>query len=370
VSNAGAQQLAVVRVGDGIAALTSAATPAFVERRTPTGSLISTLALPTAESANNHILTLSGTATTEGHIRLSSNGQFVTLAGYDAAPGTVAVPSTVSTSTQRVVGRIDMAGNVDTSTLTDAFYSGGNIRGAFTDDGTRFWTTGSNDGVILQELGLHGTAVKVLATPGNVRVPAIFGGQLYVSSGSNGFAGVSAVGTGLPVAATTATLLPGLPTSGASPGDFMMFDMSPGVPGLDRMYVADDRASGSGGGIQRWNFDGITWSLSATFQMGTTVGVRGLAGRAAGTSVVLYATTAEATSNTIVTLTDDGVTASPAVTVLATAPTNTAYRGIDLVPAPSTPTPAMPGLAAWTMAVALALAGAGAVARRSIRLRR
>ena len=66
----------------------------------------------------------------------------------------------------------------------------------------------------------------MLAAPANVRWLGIFGGQLYGSSGSSGFTNVFTIGTGLPVTVNqTATPLPGLPTSGASPYGFVLFDL-------------------------------------------------------------------------------------------------------------------------------------------------
>ncbi len=94
---------------------------------------------------SNRILTGSGTATSEGLLTLSSNGQYLVLAGYDAAVGTAGVANTASAAVNRVIGRVDAAATIDTTTaLTDA-YSGtagtaGNPRGAVSTDGMNFWT--------------------------------------------------------------------------------------------------------------------------------------------------------------------------------------------------------------------------------------
>src|SRR5690349_14545753 len=70
--------LVVARVGDGSAALSSAATAAFLEQYTVAGSLIgSPLALPTVGSGSNRRLTLAGSATSEGFLTLSSNSRFL-----------------------------------------------------------------------------------------------------------------------------------------------------------------------------------------------------------------------------------------------------------------------------------------------------
>ena len=326
-----ASDVVVVRIGDGSAALGTTTAPVFLERRASDGSLVSTpIAMPTAASGLDFPFALSGTGTTEGALALSLDGNHLTLAGYATAPGFD--PSTAS----RVVAMVDPAGNVDTTTsLGNAFASA--ARGAVTDDGTTFWMCGSggsagNGGVWYELLGLNG-GTQLMSSPGNVRVLSIVNGQLYGSSGSNNYASIFTIGSGLPdTTGLTATVLPGLPTSGASPYAFVFFDRT-GVAGLDTLYIADDRATGSGGGIQKWTFNGSTWSLQATFTNGLTTGVRGLAAEVVGGHVVLYATTATTSTlvdqNKLVRVVDDG-TASPAFSVLATAAANTVYRGVAM----------------------------------------
>ena len=82
----------VYRVGDGSAALSNAATAVFLDEYTPTGMLVQSVAAP---SASGNSLTASGTATSEGELNVSSNGQYLTLTGYNAvpAPRTTAQPS-------------------------------------------------------------------------------------------------------------------------------------------------------------------------------------------------------------------------------------------------------------------------------------
>src|SRR6185503_15415468 len=106
----------VVRVGDGSAALTNAATPVFLEQRSLSGALLvkpnNPLPLPTVASGNNRALTLGGSSNGEGNLSLSENGSYLSLAGYDAIVGTATVGSTTSLAVNRIVGRIDGSGNV------------------------------------------------------------------------------------------------------------------------------------------------------------------------------------------------------------------------------------------------------------------
>ncbi|MBI5534687.1 MAG: TonB-dependent receptor [Deltaproteobacteria bacterium] len=323
----------VLRVGDGSAALGGAATAGFVEpRKLSDGSLAGAIInLPVAVSGANQPLTLAGSSTSEGSLSRSADGRYTTVAGYAAVPGTAGISGTTSAVNNRVVGRIDAAGTVDSSTRFDVAFSAGNIRGAATSDGTGFWAHGSNSGVWYIPLGTTG-GTQIMAAPANIRVDHIFGGQLYGSANTGTYVNVFTIGTGLPTSGpVTATSLPGMPTaSGPSYYSFALLDRIPGVPGVDTLYVADDRAASSGGGIQKWTFDGSVWTSSPTMNGGLTVGVRGLAAVLTGANVTVIATTTE-TANRVVAIVDDG-SANPPATVLATAATNTAFRGVAISP--------------------------------------
>lgn len=337
--------LTVLRVGDGNGSLGNAATPVFLDEYSSTGgNPVQSLALPTAVSGNNRILTLGGTATSEGALALSTDGRYLTLAGYDAAPGTASVAGTTSATTNRIVARVDVAGNIDTSTHISDGYSTSNIRGVVTDDGTHFWTagTGTGGGTRFVTFGSSGASTLLSSSPTNTRVPNIFAGQLYISSASSTFQGLSTVGTGLPTTGgQTTTILPGFPTAGGpSPYAFTLLDLNSSVAGVDTAYVADDRASASGGGIQRWNFDGTTWTLAYTLNSGLGTGARGLTAVNNAGTIVLYATTTETSANRLVTVTDSG--ASSAFTTLATAQANTVFRGVAFTPSNGAPPPAAP----------------------------
>ena len=106
------------------------------------------------------------------------------------------------------------------------------------------------------------------------------------------------------------------------------------VPGIDTFYVADDRL-GSGGGVQRWYLNNNSWTLDGTLATGVLSGARGITGYRSGSNTTLLVTTAESTGvqTRLVSFTDDGsAAASLTPTVLATAATNTAYRGVCLAP--------------------------------------
>ena len=139
------------------------------------------------------------------------------------------------------------------------------------------------------------------------------------------FTNVFTIGTGLPVTIDQiATPLPGLPTTGASPYGFVLFDLDAAVAGIDTLYLTDD---GAGAGVQKWTFDGSIWTQVDTLNLSVPVGFRGLAGFASGGTVTLMASTAETGSDRLVVFVDDGVS-TPTATAVATSPANTVFRGV------------------------------------------
>jgi hypothetical protein len=214
-------------------------------------------------------------------------------------------------------------------------FSSSNIRGVTSTDGTAVWSAGANAARYWSGTGAD---VSLLTTP-TVRWVGAFGSsatQLFGTASTAGFE-VFTLGTGLPTTTgQTATALPGMPAVAAgstSPYQFALFDMNGNdfkSTGLDTLYVADDRAVASGGGIQKWTWDdaGATWSLVATY---AGVPVRGLAGFKVGSTVYLVASTTETNANKILALADDGVS-SPVASTISTAGSNTVYRGLAFRP--------------------------------------
>ncbi len=337
--------LVVVRAGDGTAALTPASTAAFLDEYTISGVLVRSIALPTADTLSHRALTLSGTASSEGFLNLSDNGVAFSMAGYATPPGLTGVVSTTAATVNRVVARIDLLTNIDTTTSLTNAHSTQNIRSASSPDGSQFYTTGpgSNPTFGIRHVASVGstTSTQLVTSPANIRVGRTIRGNLYFSAASLAFQGLAQVGTGLPTeSGQTATMLPGFPTtSGPSPYDFAILALSPTDNRV--AYVADDRTIANGGGIQKWVRDPVSgvWSLQYTLNSGLANGCRGLvlASRtfdqgypthpAALGRVTIYATTA---GNQLVRVVDTGP--SSAFSVLATGATNTAMRGIRRVP--------------------------------------
>jgi hypothetical protein len=330
-------EFSVVRIGTGNGGLNNDATAAFIERRKISdGTLVgAALALPTAVNGANKQLTLSGLATVEGQLSRSADGRYLLIAGYAANPGVNNISTSSSTTYNRVVGRIDAAGNINTSTASAA-YNGQAVRGATSTDGNAIWIS-SDAGIGYTTLG--STAMPTSLSTVVSRAIDIFGAangrQLYISSAGGGNLGVNTVGTGTPMTTATVTRLMGFTdTNSPSSVGYVGFDRD-NNGAIDQLYVADDRTV-AGGGVQRWKLNGNSWTLEGTISTGTGTGARYVTGFVSGTTVTILATTAElAAQPRVVALTDNGgTTAQVTSKTLATAGNNTTYRGIALAPNP------------------------------------
>jgi hypothetical protein len=328
--------------GDG-GTLGVTATPLFVEaRNVADGSLVgSPIALPTTASGANQPLTVGGLALTDAQLSRSGDEHYLVIPGYAAAPGSPNPANNVSFA--RVIGRIDAAGNVDTSTVFSSAFVAGTLRSAVSFDGNTFWAAGgigagtdaggASGGIWTIQHGTTG-GTQLSATP--ARSLGIAGGQLHMSGDAGAMLLLATVGTGLPTApGQTLTPLLGMPGSGMSPWGFALFDLNASVAGIDTAYVASEVVgTGDAGaalrGIQKWTYNGTTWSLAATLSLAANVGFRSITGLVVGTSPTLIASTADGTNaNRLVVFVDDGVTAPR---VLATSSTNTFFRGVSLPP--------------------------------------
>lgn len=308
----------VLRVGTGGAALTSAATPVFLDEYDAAGGLVSSTPVRTSVDGANRALTVSGTATAEGSLTRSADGRFLTFAGYDAAPGTAAVTSSQASLINRVVAKVGADQIVDTSTALSDHPSVA-LRGVGTDEGTRFWTAGTS---AVRTSTYGATTSTSLNNTLNARVVTVAGGQVYVTTAG----AVSALGTGLPTSGAQAATAIVTRTGGTMYGTVLL-DRSPAVPGVDTLYVADDSSSATGG-IYKWSSDGTTWSPQGFVAL---AGARGLAGAVDGDEVDLTVTTTTSLS----TLTDTAAYDAPLAgspVQRASAPANTAFRGVALAP--------------------------------------
>jgi hypothetical protein len=352
--------LVVVQVGSGATtpALSSAATAAFLQEYTTSGALVSgaTVNLPTADSGSTHALTLSGTLANtsaepipEGLLADSTDGYFLTVAGYDTTTGsTASVTSSAAPRTVALIGNPagGSSASVNTSTIITDSYSKAAIRAAGTNDDQSFYVAGASSGVHYVSLGSTGTTTTISTTFTSPYAIQIANGQLYTDGNATNLGGPAAVGTGLPTTTGQVTSpLPGFLSTADAFGKFpnptqFIFD------GPNIVYVADSRLDGLGG-ISKWVLSGGTWAQEYQQPIGGSSGpgsgLIGLVGDFSNPSQpVLYGTTTSpgssvsGSSNSIVLMVDTG--SSFTISTIATAPTNTVFRGIAFAPNPGVAT--------------------------------
>lgn len=329
----------VVRLGTGSAALTNASTAVFLDRYAATATSASapasSIALPTAATSGNNPLTTSGSATSEGLLSRSPSGAYVALAGYAAAPGVAGIASTgagtASGQYVRVVGRVDGAGSVDTTTTLGAgAYSANNVRSAaLSSTGDDLWAAGANDGIRYAARGASSSTV-VSATVTNNRAVEVYGDSLYFSTASGTSRGIYRVGAGTPpTSGTTAATLVVDTGSNSSPYEFVFLDRSGAVAGNDTVYVADDAA-----GVRKFSLVNGTWTANGSFLGTGSGGYRGLTGAIDPQgNVTLFATTN--TGTTLVRIVDTAAfnqTIAATTSTVRTIATNTAHRGVAFAP--------------------------------------
>jgi hypothetical protein len=333
-----AGNIVALRVGTG-STLTNAATRVLLDEYTPTGTLVQSVSLPTSVSGLNRILTMSGTSTSDGGLTLSPDGQYLSLAGYDAAPGTANVTSSSALLNNRIAALVTQNGSINTTTRISDAYDASNIRSAVTNDGTSFWCAGAGTGggTRYVTLGNTGTTVQVSGSPANTRYVSIAGSQLFTSSQSGGNIGINTVGSGLPVSSGNSTVvINALPSD---PYAYAILDRDPGVAGVDVIYVA-----GNANGIQKYSFDGVSWTARGTI----TGTILNLCAKENGANVDIYAISGSAAGNQIYKLTDlaafnanitgNATALTAAGSLVATTPANTVIRGINFTPV-TLPTP-------------------------------
>ena len=339
-----AGNIVVCRVGTGTATLSTSAAAVFLDEYTSGGTLVSSIAMPTTNGIVQKAFTVAGSAQSECQLNRSTDGRYLVLAGYPQTPGTVTVGGTIGA---RVFARVDSVGNVDTSTTTDSFGSS-MVRAAATTDGSGFWATGSSVGVVYMPFGTIGFGTVVSNNFTNLRGINIFDGQLYTSAMTSTYR-LGKVGTGIPTTTSnTSTNLTGFPTSTNSPYAFFFADLEPSVAGVDTVYVADDGSAGtalSNGGIKKFSLVSGTWTFNGNFPGGGAVAASsfiGVTGSVSGTQVTLYAT--RNTGGQLVRYVDNtgyNVAPTAAPTLLATAASNTAFRGVALAPVQPVVTPSL-----------------------------
>jgi hypothetical protein len=312
-----ADNLAVLRVGNGTETLASSGNSIFIDQFSTNGALVNSIALP--DNATNALI-VSGTANSEGALTRSADGRLLVIGGYHftLTNSSSSLANASAVAVPRGLGVVDSLGSFALVAVTTNQYGGNNMRSGTTDGHGNYWGAGASDGTFYFGTGLTNTVQTNIA---NSIVVQDLGGNLYFSTAKDtpGIWKIDGTPTA-PVASAAVFLSAG---SKASPFAFAL--NSNDTVG----YLADDSLKGAGG-VQRWDFSGGAWTMSYAFSGITNVGARGLAVNFSGARPIIYATTAENTTNRLVSITDNGA-ASP-VTALATAGINQVFRGVAFAP--------------------------------------
>ena len=339
----------VERDGNGGAeALTSSATPLYLDEFGPLGGLATSIALPTTESGSNKPITDSGGATSDGGLTLSANGECLVTAGIDAKPGTVHVLETKDTTNPRVVAVVNGAGEANTSTALTNFANENNPRSAASSECKKLWVGGNGTkttgGVVAATLGAkEGTQLN---EDKNVRDVEIANGQLYVSADPTvaGDVNVATVGTGLPTTkGQTITDLP-FAKSGEPEEPYAYSFLTLGLGSTpDTLYIADRRKGGETAAIVKYGLNGEgKWIQHGSVEIpcegcGAEEGVSGVTANDVNGLVTIYATVSGigGKEGYLYRVNDaSGVngTFSGVPEEIAKAPVNEAWRGVAFAP--------------------------------------
>ncbi len=333
--------LVTVRVGDGAAALSSAATAVFIDQfAVGGGAAVNSTAISG--------LTMSGTSGSEGYLNVAYfggdgsnvNNWGVSFGGYSAAAGTAAVSATTSAASPRRAGVLRFDGTQTGVNLTASAnpFSATNLRAvSYNGVANTYAAAGGNTGIVRAD----GTGASTIAstTITNERTIQISGNDVFFGTGSGSTRGVYMALGAMTGSGVTATNVVNLGAT-ASPYDFEIMRDNVGAP--VSALVVDDLTTAAGGlyfatGWTGSTFGAPTQIMSAT-AMSTALGLTGVGIRqmvVSGTDV--YATTTEASANKIVKLSfaggfAGGLTSS---SIIETAGANTAFRGIEMVPEPA-----------------------------------
>jgi hypothetical protein len=323
-----AGNLAVLRVGDGSTTLGGLGNNVAILEYSTGGSLANTYGLPNSGAG---AIVLTGNATAEGALSLSADSSMLTFAGYNTAPlGSGSLAASSGATVPRAVVQINISGVSSIGSSSATAFSGASFRSAISDGANNYWAIGNGTGTAY--FGNTASPANLQTSLGVNRVANFVNGNVAFGNGSAATAGIygfSGAPTG-PATATALILTAGTGTGSASPYDFAFNS------GMTLAYIADDRTTANGGGIQRWDFNGTSWILTYTITSGGPV--RGLAVDFSGTDPVLYATTTENSNNRLIKITDTG--AASGETDLAFAGTTRAFRGLEfapqIIPEPST----------------------------------
>ena len=336
-----------------------------------TANQVGSLILPQAATGANAAISGEYGSASEGFLQLSGNGKYLTLVGYgvnanafNSAPlttyGAKALGQTTSltggayTTVPRVIGLINGAGYVNTTTALTGVFNTNNPRSAYTADGTTVYVSGqgasktdTTQGLFYTTLGSH--TATAIDTSTDTRFVTEYNGALYVSrdynppgGGKQNYTDVSKLsgpGGALPTSSTgLVTTLVAPSTASVKGGNTGSIDLTTALQnGVNNsrvgkfvylspeefffadsktLYIADSGQPKNGnanaaalgeGGLQKWSLVNGSWVLDYDLVAGLNLvnnalansstptapgvtGLFGLTGKVVGGKVELFAT--------------------------------------------------------------------------------
>jgi hypothetical protein len=350
------------------------ATPVFLDEFSQaSGTRTQTIALPSTDpdAEGPQRMFNDNAGNNVGFMTRSVDGNYLVTVGSAVAAGTTGMPGDAAVN-NRIIARVDAAGNIDTSTgySHDGLGAGNSTpRSAATVDGTSFYVgTGNNTAGTryIDTFGVLDAATdRIAGATSQTRAIGIFGGRFFYSNNANYTlrSVKDSITGGLPTSDANVTVTDLItvtsPLAISSPEQFVLLDLVPSIgfdgTGLDTLYITNLAAiagttnptSGTDlntGGLQKWTFDdsSSTFVQQITYNSGLSSvttdplsgGLQGLTfvGLDDGNNPILYASTGApaTTGNALVKFIDTGAAAS--FTHVATAPVNSAFRGVALAP--------------------------------------
>ncbi len=322
-----------------------------------TGSTpIQTIALPTTDGTGGQKgIVDAGSSNNAGYVNRTGDGGSVVISGYDVGVGNAV--GGVATTNLRIFGRVDASGAVDTSTGYSQDGSPNNnasLRSASA-SGNNYYAGTANSAATTRYINTPGAIDSATdgVGGGQVRTIGIFGGRLFTTITTT-FSSVKDTATGgLPVGPASQNTTSTFTIASSNNEQFAMADLDPNVnfdgTGLDTLYMSDLGAvagtvnpagpAESGGGLQKYTWNGTSWVLQYTLNQGlstaatdrTSGGIEGVAfvGVDDSGNPILFATTVStaAVGNALMRIVDSGA-ASSSFTLVANSPTNTMFRGV------------------------------------------
>ncbi len=319
------------------------ATVSLEEYAASGGAVVSSTNISNTGSGNDFYLPY-GSASNQAtaYLNLSTDNQLLTLYGYNTLPSTT--PATTELFAAGALNRTFVAINASrtaTKITTDA-HSGTNVNRS----ALAYALSGGTYGVYLAG---HGSGIKYSVynpTSGTLTSPTvinslntidvkIYEGKLYATSQVT--SGVSSFDTEMPTAA--ATIASTFTVNNAH--DFVIFHL--GANKIMYVAVAANTATAADGIFKYYSTDnGASWTAAGKIDGNTTTatdnGFRSLSGRLEAGKVTLYGVTSNNTTNSLLKIVDNTVynaaisNANATVTILATSPTGSGFRGVAFTP--------------------------------------